>query len=166
MITTANVRGEHVLWLTPMVYAWLASYTAPVDSVMFFLNNTYYLLSFMTSAMLFLLLIAVPYILHKRFRENKSRSIVISWMHILSSFFIMVAILMIYTYTPPISREWRYYPILRPGFERWRNLNSMAIILFKVFVLIQVVYTIYGLNKLFKQKIVARNKQRSLSYAY
>ena len=166
MITTANVRGEHVLWLTPMAYAWLASYTAPVDTVMFFLNNTYYLMSFMTSAMVFLLLIAVPYQLHKRFRENKTRSSVISWMHIMCSFFIMLAILMIYTYTPPISREWRYYPIHRPNFDRWRNLNSMAIILFQVFVLLQVVYTVYGLNKLFMQKKAVRNKQRSLSYAY
>jgi hypothetical protein len=164
MITTANVRGEHVLWLTPIVYAWLASYTAPVEMIMFFLNNTYYLLSFVTSSMVFLLLIAGPYLLHKHFRENKTRSIVISWMHILSSTFIMVAILVIYSYTPPISREWRYYPITSPSYANWRNLNSIAIEMFKLFVLIQVIYSVYGLNKLFQQKKAVR-QSHALQYA-
>jgi hypothetical protein len=166
MITTANVRGEHVLWLTPMVYAWLASYTAPVQMIMFFLNNTYYLLSFVTCTMVFLLLIAGPYLLHKHLRETKTRSIVIAWMHILSSFLLMVTILMIYTYTPPISREWRYYPIVQPSFERWRNMNSIAIVLFQLFLLIQVIYSVYGLSKIFHQKRVVRNKQVELSYSY
>jgi hypothetical protein len=64
----------------------------------------------------------------------------------------MFTILLIYTYTPPIDREWRYYPLLRPTFARWRLFNDIAIILFVTLILVQVMYLIYGFGKLFQQK--------------
>jgi hypothetical protein len=166
MLNTDTVRGEHILWLTPMVYTWLASFTAPVQMILFFVDNTYYVLSFLTSAILFIILISVPYLLHKHFRENETRSIIISWIHILSSVFLMVGILMIYTYTPPINREWRYYPIMTPNFDRWRNMNQMAINLFQLFVGIQIIFSVYGLIKLFYQRKNQQSKLQELEYAY
>jgi hypothetical protein len=166
MLNTDNVRGEHILWLTPMIYTWLASFTAPVQMVLFFFDNTYYVLSFLTSAIVFIVLIGVPYMLHKHFRENETRSIIISWMHILSSVFLMLGILMIYTYTPPINREWRYYPIMSPNFERWRTMNEMAIILFQLFVGVQILFTVYGLTKLYYQRKDEQKRLQDLEYAY
>jgi len=37
MLTTSNIRGENLLWLTPIVFTWLATFTAPVQLVLFFL---------------------------------------------------------------------------------------------------------------------------------
>lgn len=152
MLTSNNVRGEHILWLTPMVYTCLASYTAPVQIVVFYFNANYYLLSFLSTTMIFIAIMAIPFVLHKHFRENSTRSISISWMHILSSAIIMVGILMIYTYTPPIDLEWKSNPIMRPELARWHFFNEFAIVLFQVFVLIQIAYSIYGFHKLYKQK--------------
>lgn len=152
MLTPKNVRGEHLLWLTPVLYIWLANITAPVQTIVVFNDGDYYLFSYFTTVIIFLSVIALPYFLHKYFRENKTRSIVVSWMHILTTVIIMFTILLIYTYTPPIDREWRYYPILRPNFARWRLFNDIAIVLFGVLVLVQISYLIYGLSKLFQQK--------------
>ncbi len=166
MLNTDNVRGEHILWLTPVIYTWLASFTAPIQMILFFFDNTYYVLSFLTSSIVFIALIGVPYLLHKHFRENATRNIIISWMHILSSVFLMLGILIIYTYTPPINREWRYYPILNPNFERWRTMNDRAIFLFQLFVGIQIMFFVYGLTKLYYQRKVEQKKLQELEYAY
>jgi hypothetical protein len=152
MLTPKNVRGEHLLWLTPVLYIWVANITAPIQTIVVFNDGIYYLLSYFTTAVIFLSVIGLPYFLHKYFRKNKTRSIVVSWMHILSSVIIMFTILLIYTYTPPIDREWRYYPLLRPNFARWRLFNDIAIILFVTLILVQVTYLIYGFGKLFQQK--------------
>lgn len=152
MLTPKNVRGEHLLWLTPVLYIWLAKIIAPVQTIVVFNDGTYYLFSYFTTVVILLSVIALPYFLHKHFRENNTRSMVVSWMHILTTVIIMFTILLIYTYTPPIDREWRYYPILRPNFARWRLFNDIAIVLFGVLVLVQVTYLVYGLGKLFQQK--------------
>lgn len=152
MLTPKNVRGEHLLWLTPVLYMWIANITAPVQAIVIFNDSNYYVFSYFTTVVIFLSVIALPYFLHKYFRENNTRSIVISWIHILASVIIMFTILVIYTYTPPIDREWRYYPILRPNFARWRLFNDIAIALFEVLILVQVTYLVYGLGKLFQQK--------------
>ncbi len=160
MLTHSNVRGEHLLWLTPVIYLWLASIIAPVQTIVIFNNGQYYILSYFTAAVVLLSVIALPYLLHKHFRENNSRSIAISWMHILSSVILMFTILLIYTYTPPIDKEWRYYPLLRPNFARWRFFNDAAIIFFYSFVLIQVTYLVYGITKLFLPNKAALSNQQ------
>ena len=152
MLARKNVRGEHLLWLTPILYIWVANITAPVQTIVVFNDGMYYILSYFTTAVIFLSVIGLPYFFHKYFRKNKSRSIVVSWMHILSSVIIMFTILLIYTYTPPIDHEWRYYPLLRPNFARWRLFNDIAIILFVTLIAIQVTYLIYGIAKLINQK--------------
>lgn len=152
MLTPKNVRGEHLLWLTPVLYIWLANITAPVQIVVVFSNSIYYVLSYYTTVIVFLSVIGIPYFIHKNFRENNTRSIVISWLHILTSVILMFTILIIYTYTPPISREWRYYPLLIPNFERWRLFNDIAIVLFLSLIVVQITYIVYGIGKLFQQK--------------
>lgn len=160
MLTPKNVRGEHLLWLTPVLYIWLANITAPVQIIVVFTDSIYYVFSYYTTVIIFLSVIGIPYFLHKNFRENNTRSIVISWMHILTSVILMFTILVIYTYTPPISREWRFYPTLIPNFIRWRTFNDIAIVLFLSLIVVQIAYIIYGLSKLFQQK---RDSIRSYS---
>ena len=161
MLTPNNARGEHLLWLSLMLYIWLASFIAPVQTLVVFWDTNYYFLTYLETCLIFLATAVIPYLLHKHFRDNKTRNIGISWMHILSSVLLMLTILMIYTYTPPINRESRYAPILLPSFQRWVFLNNFAIVLFASFVLVQVVFTIYGLNKLIKQKLGISNHKRN-----
>ncbi|MEI8075790.1 MAG: hypothetical protein WCH78_13655 [Bacteroidota bacterium] len=151
MLTPKNARGEHLLWLTPIVYMWLANITAPVQTIVIFNGGKFYLFSYFATAVIFLMIIALPYLLHEYFRENNNRSIVVSWLHILSSLIVMLGILVIITYTPTIDQEWRYYPIQRPDFVRWLVLNDIALGLFVTLILIQITYLIYGLGKLFQR---------------
>lgn len=163
MLTTHNARGEHILWMSPMVYTWLATYTSPIQMVVFYANNKYYLLSYLSTTFLFILIMAVPYLLHKHFRENETRNIVVSWLHIISSVTIMIAILMIYTYTPPINRDWMHEPIVAPGLARWRFFNDFAFVLLQSFIFIQVLFTGYGVRKLFLQSRENQDYQISIS---
>jgi hypothetical protein len=152
MLTPKNVCGEHLLWLTPILFIWIANITAPVQTILVFKDGEYYQFGYLTTLVIFLSVIAAPYYFHKQFRTNQTRSIVISWMHILTSVIIMLTILIIYTYTPPIDKEWMYYPILRPNFARWRLFNDISIFLFVTLVIVQITYLIYGLGKLMQQK--------------
>jgi hypothetical protein len=151
MLTPKNARGEHLLWLTPIVYMWLANITAPVQTIVIFNGGKFYLFSYFATAIIFLMIIAFPYLLHKHFRENNTRSIIFSWLHILTTLIIMFGILVIITYTPPIDQEWRYYPIQRPDFVRWLALNNIALGLLAFLILIQISYLIYGVGKLFQR---------------
>ena len=161
MLTTHNARGEHILWLSPMLYTWLATYTSPLQMVVFYTDNKYHLISFIAITFLFIVLMAIPYLFHKYFRENETRNIFVSWLHILSSVVMMIGILMIYTYTQPINRDWKYFPIMHPVLVRWRFFNSFALILFQLFVLNQILFTIYGCYKMYSQRFTNRPKQSS-----
>lgn len=166
MLTPNNARGEHLLWLAPMLYIWYASIIAPVQSIVIFWDTNYYTISFLTTSIIFLAFVGIPYLLHKHFRENRTRNLAISWMHILSSVLLALSILLIYTYNPPIDKEWRYAPILLPNYERWRLLNDFAIVLFAIFGLVQIVYSVYGLSKLIRAKFGRANSSELGQYSF
>lgn len=166
MLTSNNVRGEHLLWLTPILYIWVAGFTQPIQSIIVLNDGSFYVFSFLTTLVIFLTAIAIPYLLHKHFRETKSRSIIVSWLHILSSASLILAILMIYTYSAPIDRDWMNYPLLRPNFNRWHFMNDVAIVLFAIFILIQGIFMVYGFSKLIQQKLSASNNNDMELYEY
>lgn len=166
MLTTNNARGEHLLWLAPMLYIWVASIIAPIQSMAIYWDGDYYTFSFLNTSIIFLVCTGIPYLLHKHFRENKTRSLAISWMHILCSVLLMLSILMIYTYNPPIDKEWRYSSLLLPHFERWRFINDFALVLFATFVLVQIVYSIYGFGKLIRSKFGKSHNSEMGQYAF
>jgi hypothetical protein len=166
MLTSNNVRGEHLLWLTPILYIWVAGFTQPIQSIIVLNDGSFYVFSFLTTLVIFLTSIAIPYFLHKHFRETKNRSIIVSWLHILSSTSLILAILLIYTYSAPIDRDWMNYPLLRPNFNRWHFMNDVAIVLFASFLVIQGMYIVYGVSKLIKQKISSSNSNGMELYEY
>lgn len=166
MLTSNNVRGEHLLWLTPILYIWVAGIIQPNQNIVVLNDGSFYVFSFLTTMIVFLTAIAIPYLLHKHFREKKSRSIVISWLHILSSVSLILAILLIYTYTAPIDRDWVNYPLLRPSFNRWHFMNDVAIVLFAIFLFIQGIFIVYGLSKLMLQKLSASQSNDLAMYEY
>jgi hypothetical protein len=153
MNTTHHVRGEHLLWLTPIIYIWLTSINAPIQNFIVFNDGNFYLFNFFSALVIFLIIIAIPFYLHKYLREHEMRSIVISWLHIVPTLLLILTIIAIYTYAPPIERSWRYSPILNPNFSRWQLYNEVAIVLFEVLLLIQVIYLIYGLIKIYLLKL-------------
>jgi hypothetical protein len=124
---------------------------APVPSIVIFNDGYFYIFSYLTSVLILLSIIAFPYFLHKHFRENNTRSVVISWIHILATVTIMITLLIIFTYTPPTDIEYQSYPLIRPNYARWRFFNDIAILLFLSLVLVQITYLIYGVGKLFQQ---------------
>ena len=166
MLTSNNVRGEHMLWLTPILYIWVSSITQPIQSIIVLNDGSFYVFSFLTTLIIFLSAIAIPYLLHKHFRETKSRSIIISWLHILSSAALILAILMIYTYSAPIDRDWMNYPLLRPSFNRWHLMNDIAIVLFAIFIFIQGIFIVYGFTKLIQQKLSNSQNNDMEMYEY
>lgn len=166
MLTSNNVRGEHMLWLTPVLYIWVSGITQPTQIILVLNEGSFYVFNALTTLITFLSAIGIPYYLHKHFRETNTRNIAISWLHILTSATLILAILLIYTYTAPIDRDWINYPLLRPRFNRWQFMNDVAIVLFAVFILIQAIYIVYGLSKLIQQKLSASNHNDLEMYDY
>jgi len=166
MLTSNNVRGEHMLWLTPVIYIWATGITQSTQTFVVLQDGSFHIFNFFTTLIIFLAAIAIPYLLHKHFRETNSRSIVISWLHILASSGLTLAILLIYTYAAPIDRDWLSYPLLRPNFYRWQFLNDVAIVLFQIFLFIQAAYIVYGLSKIAQQKMKGAYRQDLELYDY
>lgn len=161
MYTTHNVRGEHLLWLTPILYIWLTSMNVPIQNFVVYSDGNFYLFNFFSALVIFLVIIALPFYLHSYLREHQLRSIVIAWLHIVPTLLLILTILTIYTYIPPIERSWRNSPILNPNFSRWEVYNSVAIVLFGVLLLIQVIYLIYGWVKIYQQKLELSSNDES-----
>ena len=145
MYSTKNVRGEHLLWLTPILYIWLTSINAPIQSFIIFNNGDFYLVNFFYALVILLAIISIPYFIHRYLRKYEARSIIISWVHIVPTLLLILSIITIYAYAPPIDRSWKNSVLSNPNFIRWMNFNDAAITLFAVLLLVQLIYIIYGL---------------------
>jgi hypothetical protein len=145
MYTTHNVRGEHLLWLTPIIYIWLTSLNAPIQNFIVFNEGNFYLFNFFSALVIFLLVIAIPYFIHRFLRKHDIRSIVISWVHIVPTLLLILSIITIYAYAPSIEISWKNAVLSNPNFMRWVIYNDVALSLFGVLILVQVIYIIYGL---------------------
>lgn len=148
MYTTQNVRGEHLLWLTPILYICLTSINAPIQNFIVFNEGNFYLFNFTLALIIFLLIIALPFYIHVYLRKEDLRNIVISWVHIAPSILLILAIITIYAYAPPIDISWKNAPLSHPNFLQWQIYNNVATALFEALIVIQTVYVIYGLYKI------------------
>lgn len=145
MYSTKNVRGEHLLWLTPILYIWLTSINAPIQSFIIFNDGDFYLVNFFSALLIILAIISIPYFMHRYLRKYDARSIIISWVHIVPTLLLILSIITIYAYAPPIERSWKNSVLSNPNFLRWMNFNDAAITLLAVLILVQLIYVFYGL---------------------
>lgn len=152
MYSTKNVRGEHLLWLTPILYIWLTSINAPIQSFIIFNDGDFYLVNFFYALVILLAIISIPYFIHRYLRKYEARSIIISWVHIVPTLLLILIIITIYAYAPPIDRSWKNSVLSNPNFIRWMNFNDAAITLFAVLLLVQLIYIIYGLIVIYQLK--------------
>ena len=152
MYSTKNVRGEHLLWLTPILYIWLTSINAPIQSFFIFKDGDFYLVNFFSALVILLAIISIPYFIHRYLRKYEARSIIISWVHIVPTLLLILSIITIYAYAPPIDRSWKNSVLSNPNFIRWMNFNDAAITLFAVLLLVQLIYIIYGLIVIYQLK--------------
>ena len=152
MYSTKNVRGEHLLWLTPILYIWLTSINAPIQSFIIFNDGDFYLVNFFSALVILLAIISIPYFIHRYLRKYDARSIIISWVHIVPTLLLILSIITIYAYAPPIDRSWKNSVLSNPNFIRWMNFNDAAITLFAVLLLVQLIYIIYGLIVIYQLK--------------
>ncbi|MEI7627569.1 MAG: hypothetical protein WCJ80_04980 [Bacteroidota bacterium] len=152
MYSTKNVRGEHLLWLTPILYIWLTSINAPIQSFIIFNDGDFYLVNFFYALVILLAIISIPYFIHRYLRKYEARSIIISWVHIVPTLLLILSIITIYAYAPPIDRSWKNSVLSNPNFIRWMNFNDAAITLFAVLLLVQLIYIIYGLIVIYQLK--------------
>jgi uncharacterized membrane protein YuzA (DUF378 family) len=152
MYSTKNVRGEHLLWLTPILYIWLTSINAPIQSFIIFNDGDFYLVNFFYALVILLAIISIPYFIHRYLRKYEARSIIISWVHIVPTLLLILSIITIYAYVPPIDRSWKNSVLSNPNFIRWMNFNDAAITFFAVLLLVQLIYIIYGLIVIYQLK--------------
>jgi hypothetical protein len=152
MYTTHHVRGEHLLWLTPIIYIWLTSINAPIQNFIVFNDGNFYLFNFFSALVIFLIIVALPFYIHSYLRQHETRSIVISWLHIVPTLLLILAIITIYAYAPPIEISWRLSTLTNPNFTQWQIYNDVAIALFGTLLIIQVVFLLYGLIKIYQLK--------------
>ncbi len=145
MYSTNHVRGEHLLWLTPILYIWLTGINVPISNFIVLIEGSFYLFNYFSYLIILLIIISLPFYMHRHLREKELRSTIISWIHIVPTLLLILSIITIYSYAPSIDRSWKDSPLTNPNFSRWELYNDVAIALFEVLILIQIAFLFYGL---------------------
>jgi hypothetical protein len=132
------------------LYIWLTSINAPIQSFIIFNDGNFYLVNFFSALVILLVIISIPYFIHRYLRKYDARSIIISWVHIVPTLLLILSIITIYAYAPPIEKSWKNSVISNPNFLRWMNFNDAAITLLAVLMVVQLIYIFYGLILIFQ----------------
>lgn len=168
MYSTQNVRGEHLLWLTPLLYIWITSINAPIQNFIVYYDGDFYLFNYLITLCILLVLFAIPFYIHHYIRANDLRNIVVSWVHIAPTLILTLSFITIYAYAPPIEMSWKNEAISNPNFIRWQIYNDVAIAIFEALVIVQILYTIYGLFIInqYKSELLEYEESESETYTF
>jgi hypothetical protein len=159
-MTAKLTRAEHMLWIVPILYGCMAYFSSYSEVIMMYYNNMFYLFGFFSATLIFLLCSSVPFYIHSILRKIDERNPIIAYAHIALTLVNVVGILFIFSVNLPIKIEWLNSGGELTTFTNWNYYNEMAISLFKLFIIIQLIYSIYGAKILLSHGIMKRKLAR------
>ncbi len=155
-MTAKLSRAEHMLWIVPILYGSMAYFSSYSEVIMMYYNNVFYLLGFFSATIIFLLVLGIPFYIQSTLRKIEERNQIISYAHIALSLLNVVGILFIFSVNLPIRIDWVNSAGELSTYTRWNYYNGMAISLFQFFIIIQVVYCVYGAKTILSHGIMKR----------
>ncbi|HJV20782.1 MAG TPA: hypothetical protein VJ552_12940 [Sediminibacterium sp.] len=163
-MTTKIIRAEHLLWMAPVLFVFIIYLSSAVDSMMVFYLGEYFMISYSLITLFFLAVLLVPYLLHILLRRIGARNLVISWLHILLSFLMAASVVFIFNKNLPININWRYHVGELGSFGQWNYYNSLGLLITRLFIAIQLLFSLYGLGSVaLHYGSAIRNRNRDAS---
>lgn len=159
-MTTKVIRAEHLLWMAPVLFICMIYISSSLDKMMVFYLGEYFMISYSFFTGFFLLALLIPYLLHIVLRRIGMRNQMISWTHILLSVFMAVAITFIFNRNLPVNINWRYHVGELGSFLTWEYYNSMGLLFVRSFLLLQILFSVYGIATV-AMYYIARINQRN-----
>ncbi|MBL7761510.1 MAG: hypothetical protein JNK08_12500 [Sediminibacterium sp.] len=147
-MTTKVIRAEHLLWMAPVLFVCMIYISSSLDKMMVYYLGEYFMISYSFITGFFLIALLIPFLLHILLRRIGLRNQMISWMHILLSIFMAVAISFIFNKNLPVNVNWRYHVGELGSFHTWEYYNSMGLLFVRFFLLLQILFSVYGLTTL------------------
>lgn len=148
MTTIQLKRAEHLLWIVPLFYGIVTNSTARVDSVFLYYNGVYFTFGFLLFTFFFLAVLIIPFLLHLYLRKLGERQFILSWLHVAISLLLLMAVLFIFSVNHPINTNWRYNIGELTLFSKWEYYNNMAIIIAQLFIVTQVLFSVYSIGSI------------------
>lgn len=165
MTTIQLKRAEHLLWIVPLFYGIVTNITAHVDGVFMYYNGLYFTLGFFLVTFFFLAILTIPFLLHLYLRKLGERQFILSWLHVVISIFMIMAVLFIFSINLPINPNWRYHIGELSQYSKWLYYNDMAIIITQLFIGVQVLFSVYSITNII-QYYLAQNKKNQYNEEY
>lgn len=157
-MTAKYTRAEHLLWIVPIIYGFMAYYSAYSEIILVRYNNVFYLYSFFDFIAIFLVFLIIPFVIQSTIRKLEIRNAIIAYAHIAFSAILVIGIMFIFSVNLPINVNWLYNTAGELSvLTKWSYYNEMCISIFKLFLALQIVYCIYGIKVLISNYMINRN---------
>jgi hypothetical protein len=99
----------------------------------------------------------VPFLIQSAIQKMEIRNTIIAIAHITLSLTLLIGITFIFSVNLPINIKWYYNNVGELSlFTKWNYYNEMCISLFKVFIVVQLVYCAYGSKVLISNYILSK----------
>ncbi len=156
-MTAKYTRAEHLLWIVPIIYGFIAHYSAYSEIILVRYKNVFHLFSFFNLIAIFLIIMIIPYLIHSAIRKLDIGNNIIAFAHIALSLSLLIGITFIYSVNLPININWYHNNTGELSlYTKWNYYNEMCISLVKVFIIVQLVFSAYGTRLLVTNHILSR----------
>lgn len=156
-MTAKYTRAEHLLWIVPIIYGFIAHSSAYSETILVQYKNVFHLFSFFNLTVIFLILLIAPYLIHAAIRKLEIGNNIIAFAHIALSLTLLMGITFIYSVNMPININWfRDNTGELSLYTKWNYYNEMCISLFKIFIVVQLIFCAYGTRLLFANHLINR----------
>lgn len=148
MLKSIIFRRENWLLFFPLLFLTFNDISVRDTSIDFHLHDTYYIITTKHAWTWILLLVLLPYSLHFMLRLNNKGDKRIQTIHICVTLFCYVAGIAAIIFS--------FFELNKYGFSNWKDLNKgqyLFIILEIIYLINQLLFILYFLNKIFKEKL-------------
>jgi hypothetical protein len=146
------LRFENLLIFLPPVIAYLLCIFAENQYCDVVLFDNHFIISHLQAGIFWFSILFIPYILHYVLRKTNQSNHFILFLHVVSSLMLIFSLPYIYDKLPPVKSEWKSLTLPPPNFEQWENIIQQANYLWQLFLIVQFVFIIYALTRIFKKR--------------
>lgn len=152
------LRFENLLIFLPPAIAYLLCIFANSNYCDVILFGDRYVISHLQAGIFWLSILFIPFTFHYVLRKLHKDNLLVAFLHVCATLTIIFYFPIIYATLPPVKTEWRSLTLPPPSFEVWESIVAQANMLWKTFIIIQVAFIIYALNRIFSTKEVVTTR--------
>ncbi len=141
------LRFENLLIILPPFVAYLLGIFADKSYCNVVLFGDTFIITHYQAGIFWLSILFIPFTVHYVLRQQQKHSLIITFVHVSTSLWIIFSFPYIYNQLPSVKHEWKELTLPPPAFEKWEAIVSEANTLWLTFIAIQVAFLIYAATR-------------------